>query len=82
VLDPAPSSCAHSDAPGKSGYSITRNLIGIFTLPTTSISMSSFPLTMSFAPFPVSNMLNKLHGQPDSYDKKYVGGIPLFIVFY
>ena len=21
---------------------------------------------------PVSNMLNKLHGQPESYDKKYV----------
>jgi hypothetical protein len=26
---------------------------------------------MSFAPLQVSNMLNKLHGQPESYDKKY-----------
>jgi hypothetical protein len=26
---------------------------------------------MTFAPLQVSNMLNKLHGQPDSYDKKY-----------
>lgn len=24
------------------------------------------------SPRPVSNMLNKLHGQPDSYDKKLV----------
>jgi hypothetical protein len=29
-------------------------------------------LTMAFAPLQVSNMLNKLHGQPESYDKKYV----------
>jgi len=27
---------------------------------------------MAFAPLQVSNMLNKLHGQPESYDKKYV----------
>lgn len=33
--------------------------------------MSTLPLTMALAPLPVSNMLNKLHGQPDSYDKKY-----------
>ena len=26
---------------------------------------------MAFAPLQVSNMLNKLHGQPESYDKKY-----------
>ena len=28
-------------------------------------------LTTAFRPLPVSNMLNKLHGQPESYDKKY-----------
>ena len=33
--------------------------------------MSALPLTMAFAPLSVSTMLNKLHGQPDSYDKKY-----------
>jgi hypothetical protein len=27
---------------------------------------------MAFAPLQVSNMLNKLHGQPESYDKKFV----------
>ena len=30
---------------------------------------------------PVSNMLNKLHGQPDSYDKKYTT-IPPFARLY
>jgi hypothetical protein len=30
------------------------------------------PLTTAFSPLKVSNMLNKLHGQPDSYDKKHV----------
>jgi len=28
------------------------------------------------AAHPVSNMLNKLHGQPESYDKKYDSNIP------
>lgn len=28
-------------------------------------------------PAAVSNMLNRLHGQPESYDKKYVSGFPL-----
>jgi hypothetical protein len=32
--------------------------------------MSAIPLTMAFAHLPVSTMLNKLHGQPESYDKK------------
>ena len=35
------------------------------------------PSNMAFAPLPVSNMLNKLHGQPESYDKKYVSRIYL-----
>jgi hypothetical protein len=30
---------------------------------------------MAFAPLQVSNMLNKLHGQPESYDKKFVAPI-------
>jgi hypothetical protein len=35
--------------------------------------LSSFILlTMLTMSLPVSNMLNKLHGQPDTYDKKYV----------
>lgn len=34
-------------------------------------SYSMLSLTMALAQLPVSNMLNKLHGQPESYDKKY-----------
>ena len=28
-------------------------------------------MAIANSPYPVSNMLNKLHGQPESYDKKY-----------
>jgi hypothetical protein len=35
------------------------------------ISKETGMLIYSVATHPVSNMLNKLHGQPESYDKKY-----------
>jgi hypothetical protein len=38
------------------------------------------PLTTALSPLKVSNMLNKLHGQPDSYDKKYASPPPLIRV--
>lgn len=43
-------------------------------LPVTSIDTQFKMLIYSVAcAHPVSNMLNKLHGQPESYDKKYDG---------
>lgn len=36
-------------------------------------------LTMAFAPLQVSTMLNKLHGQPESYDKKHVTKHPILL---
>lgn len=35
------------------------------------------PALTTNLPAAVSNMLNRLHGQPESYDKKYVSGFPL-----
>lgn len=44
----------------------------ILTLPVTDTSAEDRKASFAAAvAAPVSNMLNKLHGQPDSYDKKY-----------
>lgn len=42
----------------------------LFTLTYLKVPIKRW-LTMAFRPVEVSNMLNKLHGQPESYDKKY-----------
>jgi hypothetical protein len=58
-------------------HCISRPELHLKNAACSHISSKPYSLTfhghanMAFAPLQVSNMLNKLHGQPDSYDKKY-----------